>query len=242
MALRDMKVRYRETLLGWTWALAQPIITVAFLAFVFQSIAQVPTGGVAPFLFGMSGYIIWGSFANNIAHSTHLLRNSRSMIRKIYFPRILLPTSGFLVNMIETVVALLLLFAAAIYYDQTSIAHPISFIVTLLAAGLVSWGISTILAGVNLRYRDVNFIIPILLRMGLIITPIAFSVQSAPESYQLLMYANPATAFIELLRWSLWDLELNAFAPYFAIGWALLFPVFGILYLNWLDRFIADVL
>jgi len=242
MALRDMKVRYRETLLGWSWALAQPLITVLFLVFVFQSIAQVPTGGVAPFLFGMSGYLIWGSFANNIAHSTHLLRNSRSMIRKIYFPRILLPTSGFLVNMIETLVALMMLFAAAFYYDQFDIQHPLALVVVLLSAALVSWGISSVLAGINLRYRDVNFIIPIILRMGLIITPIAFSVQAVPESYQLLMYFNPATPFIELLRWSLWGLECEMSAVYFACGWTLLLPMMGILYLNWLDRFIADVL
>jgi len=242
MAMRDIKVRYRETTLGWIWAVAQPLVTVIFLAFVFQTIAHVNTNDIAPFLFGMSGYLIWGSFANNIAHSTHLLRNSRSMIRKIYFPRILLPTSGFLVNMIETFVALLLLFAAAIYFNQFTIQQPIAMLAILLSAGMVSWGISTILAGINLRYRDVNFIIPILLRMGLIITPIAFSVQSVPQSYQLLMYINPATAFIELLRWSLWGLEFNIIALYFAVAWTLFFPIIGILYLNWLDRFIADVL
>lgn len=242
MALRDMKVRYRETTLGWLWAIVQPLVTVIFLAFVFQTIAQVDTSGIAPFLFGMSGYLIWGSFSNNIAHSTHLLRNSRSMIRKIYFPRILLPTSGFLVNIIETMVALILLFAAAVYYHQLDIQHPLAFITVLLAAGLVSWGISTVLAGINLRYRDVNFIIPIMLRMGLIITPIAFSVQSVPENYQIFMYLNPATAFIEILRWSLWGLEFDMMAVYFAGAWTLFMPVTGILYLNWLDRFIADVL
>jgi lipopolysaccharide transport system permease protein len=160
----------------------------------------------------------------------------------VYFPRALLPSSSFILNSVESLVTFVLLFILWIYYGYVLPYSIFILLLTMTGTILMSWGLSLCLSGINMRYRDFNYIIPILLRLGLIITPIAFSITEVPENWSYLLYLNPATPFIELFRFSLWGSPLSQIAIYTGLFWAVFLPFVGLYYLNYLDSYIADIL
>lgn len=207
LARRDLKVQYAQTFLGLLWSVIQPLTSLLVWTFFFDKLVKVDTGGIPYPLFAFSGMIAWYYFTNIFNHAGTSLVNSQDLIRKIYFPRIILPLSKVLVGLVEFTISLALLFLIMLLMGQ---APPLQLaflpffillnIITGLAFGL--W-----LSALTIRYRDFQHIIPFFIYLGIWLTPVFYPTTLIPSKYNFLIYINPIAAVIAGYRWSLFGGE-----------------------------------
>ena len=200
---RDIKVRYKQTVLGLAWAVLQPVLTMVVFTLFFGNLARVPSDGAPYALFSFAGLVPWTFFAYGLAQSANSVVVSQSLIGKIYFPRILLPTATVLSGVVDYIVALIVLFILLAYYDVSlGIAAlwlvPLSLLtfVTSLAVGL--W-----LSALNVKYRDVRYLVPFLTQLWLFATPIAYSSTLLADRWRTLYAVNPMVGVVDGFRWAL---------------------------------------
>ena len=200
---RDLKVRYKQTVLGVGWAVLQPVLTMVVFTLFFGKLAGVPSDGLPYALFSFAGLVPWTFFAHGLAQSANSVVSSQSLVGKIYFPRILLPTATVVSGVVDFAVALIVLFALLAYYGVApglSVVWlvPLSALtfVTALAVGL--W-----LSAVNVKYRDVRYVVPFLTQLWLFATPIAYPSSLLPEQWRALYALNPMVGVVEGFRWAL---------------------------------------
>jgi lipopolysaccharide transport system permease protein len=242
LAYRDFKVKYAQTLLGVIWAIIEPLFTAILLSFVFNKVADAKTYGVNPILFGLTGVIAWNYFANVVNQGTTSLILAQNMVKKIYFPKILLPASKALAalpDMIITVIFTIIYYL--IYWNQYNLQilfFPIFLILTILSA--TSLGIW--FSALNIRYRDFRHVVPFVIRIGLFVTPIAYTTLEIPDKYRWIFFLNPMTGVIEGLRWSLFGLEMQW--NYFYISLIVIIVLFtsGFYFFNKMEKNIADII
>ena len=242
LAYRDFKVKYAQAFLGFSWAILNPLINLILLSFVFHKVADVQTEGIPPLLFTMAGIAGWTYFAEVFTSAGDSILGAQRMIKKIYFPRLILPLSKAISALIELVIVLTLLFVLMLYY-QVSIQWETAlfplFIGLAMLAGLTGgiW-----LSALTIRFRDFKYISPVFIRIGMFISPIAYSSSAVPAKYFHLYYLNPLVGIIEGFRWCL----LGTLPPplYVIFGFVLLmlFFIAGILYFNRIENIIADVI
>lgn len=242
LAYRDFKVKYAQTILGVLWAVIEPLFTAILLSFVFNKVAKANTYGVNPILFGLTGMIAWNYFSNVVNQGTTSLILAQNMVKKIYFPKILLPASKAVAALPDLFIALVF---TLIYYflywgdfGLNLLYFPLFLIITVFAA--ISLGIW--FSALNIRYRDFRHIVPFIIRIGLFITPIAYTTMEVPEQYRWLFYLNPMTGVIEGMRWSLFGLEI--LWPYFIISIFMIIFLFisGFYFFNKMEKNIADII
>ncbi|MEZ4907359.1 MAG: ABC transporter permease [Saprospiraceae bacterium] len=242
LAYRDFKVKYSQTLLGGLWAIIEPLATAILLSIVFNKIAKANTYNINPILFGLSGMIVWNYFSNVISQGSNSLILAQNMIKKIYFPRILIPASKAIAAIPDLIIALVftILFYFIYYHDYTwnILLLPVFILLAILSA----LGIGILFSAMNIRYRDFQHIVPFLTRIGLFITPIAYSVSDVPENYKWLFFINPMTGVIEGMRWCFFNINVDII--YFSISLAvnLLLLIFGFYYFNKMEKNIADII
>lgn len=208
---RDIKVRYKQTALGILWAVLQPLLTMVVFNFIFGNLAKVPTGGIPYPIFSFTGLLPWTLFTKAIGDAGRSLIQNRSMITKVYFPRLVIPMASVLSGLVDFGISFLILLGMMFYYNYFSdsgyqiylswrwLTLPFFIflaIVTSLAVGL--W-----LSALNVIYRDVNYIIPFLTQFWLFITPVGYPVQIFSEPVQFLIALNPMTGVVEGFRWAL---------------------------------------
>jgi lipopolysaccharide transport system permease protein len=200
---RDIKVRYKQTVLGLAWAILQPVLTMVVFTLFFGRLAGVPSDGAPYPLFAFAGIVPWTFFAYGLAQSANSVVVSQSLIGKIYFPRILLPTATVLSGVVDFVVALAVLFALLAYYHVPVGASvlwlvPLSILTfaTSLASGL--W-----LSALNVKYRDVRYVVPFLTQLWLFATPIAYSSSLLSDRWRTVYALNPLVGVVEGFRWAL---------------------------------------
>ncbi len=200
---RDVLVSYKQTLLGVLWNVLRPVLTAAIIVFVFQRLGEFPDFGIPYFLLAMSALIIWESFTVAISWGSVCFTDDRNIITKMNFPRVILPFNAALRNTIGFVINLLLtLILMAIY----GIPFLWSFLlIPLVYVSLVLFGFAAILwlSTINVYYRDIQAIVPFVLRIGLFISPVGFTFQSIPEAWRLIYSLNPLVAIIESMRYCL---------------------------------------
>ena len=199
---RDIKVRYKQTVLGLAWAVLQPVLTMVVFTLFFGKLARVPSDGAPYALFSFAGLVPWTFFAYGLAQSANSVVASQSLIGKIYFPRILLPTATVLSGIIDYVVALAVLFLLLAYYHVPLAPNvlwlaPLTLLTfaTALAAGL--W-----LSALNVKYRDVRYLVPFLTQLWLFATPIAYSSSLLSERWRTVYALNPMVGVVEGFRWA----------------------------------------
>lgn len=242
LAYRDFKVKYAQTFLGFLWAIIEPLFTAILLSFVFNKVAKANTFGVEPILFSLTGVIAWNYFANVVGQGTNSLILAQNMIKKIYFPKILLPAS-------KAIAALPDLFVSIgftsifyfIYWDKFSI-NILFFPFFILLAVLASMGLGIWFSALNIRYRDFRHVVPFVIRVGLFVTPISYTTYEIPTNVRWLFYLNPLTGVIDGIRWSLFGLDMQW--DYFYISMFVLFLLFisGFFFFNRIEKYIADII
>jgi len=242
LALRDIKVKYAQTFIGFLWAVINPLLTLLILHFVFGKVAKVDTGEIPHILFTMTGIVCWTYFSILVSESGNSILTNQNMIKKIYFPRLAIPVSKAISGLIDFAISfIILLIIMAIYGFSPSINIVFApfFILLIMLFGLAGgiW-----ISALTVRFRDFKFVTPFLLQLGLYISPIAYSLNSVPEQYQFLYKLNPLVGIIEGFRWSLFsELAMNNYVMY-SVVFVLIFLISGLFYFKRVEYIMADIL
>lgn len=201
--VRDFKLRYRQTLLGGIWVVLGPLLGAAAFAFVFGSVAKLPSEGVPYFVFAFAGLIGWNLFSSGLTKAGSSLVDNSALISKVYFPRLLLPVASVMSGLVDVAVGFLLLLVLI-----AANGVPITMAIVLAPAwiallGTMALGIGLLLAALMVSFRDVRFGIPILVQVLLYVTPVVYPSSAVPESARALLQLNPLSGAVEGARWSL---------------------------------------
>lgn len=240
---RDLKVRYRQTLLGAVWVLGQPLLTMLIFTFLFNRVARFDAPGGLPYpVFVMAGLLPWTFFSNGVQASGNSLIGSSHLISKIYFPRLIVPTAAVLVGLADLGVSCLLLAGMMAWYAVAPTAMLLLMPVVLLLAFVLAEGVGLWLSALNVEYRDVRVIIPFVLQLCMYATPVVYPLHVLPERFRKLAVFNPATGIVEGFR----SAALGTAPPWTALGFsaigAVVVLVSGVLYFRRMERLFADVL
>jgi lipopolysaccharide transport system permease protein len=200
---RDVKVRYKQTALGVAWIVLQPGISTVVFTVLFGILLQVPSGGIPYPLFALAGLVPWNYFAGSLTRSSTSLVASSHLISKVYFPRLIIPISGVLAGLVDLAVTssalVVLMFVYRIAPTWRVLLLP-GFVLLAMATAL---GFGLWLSALNVRYRDVNYLVPFLVQVWMYLTPVVYGATLIPEQYRWLLALNPMTAVVEGFRWAL---------------------------------------
>lgn len=240
---RDVKIRYKQTVLGIVWVLFQPLVTTGIFSIFFGKIAKIPSDGLPYPLFVLSGLVFWNFFANGLTNASQSLVNNQSILQKIYFPRVIIPISAIITAGIDFVLTLVILvFACVFYHNIPSLSAIVVFPLTILITLLTMLGLGFFTAAVNVKYRDVRFALPFFIQVGLFITPVIYPLSIIYDYRKWFLMLNPLTGVIETFRvvisgGSQFDFGLLAVSFTVALG---LF-IFGFLYFRKTEIYFADI-
>lgn len=244
-ALRDYKVRYAQTYIGYWWSLIQPIASVAVLFLLFKKMVDVPTANISYIPFALSGLILWNYFGFIITQSAASLVNAQNMIRKIYFPKLCLPLSRAIVGLIEPLIGLLILILFLFQETSTSWLGVLYFPLALLFTAMGALGIGLWASAMSIKHRDIQQILPFVLQILFFLTPVAYSSELVtnilPESYAFLIYLNPMSGVIESFRGFLFGTGTSSFV-FLSYGISLLLFFSGLKYFQRVETKIADLI
>lgn len=242
MVWRDIKVRYRHTVLGVAWALLQPVLTMAVFTIVFGRLAQMPSDGQPYALFSLTALAPWTFIATAVAGGANALVGSERLISKVYFPRLLLPASAVLTPVVDLAVTLVLLAAALAWFGVVPGAAAIVLPLFVLLAGATALAASLWLSALNVLYRDVRFIVPFLLQFWMFASPVVYPGSQVPEAWQFVYGLNPAATVVEGFRWALLGTELSVPMAAASVLSVTLATVGGLVYFRRMEGSFADVL
>lgn len=240
---RDLKVRYRQTLLGVFWVVFQPLATTGVFSIFFGKIARLPSDGLPYPLFVLIGLAFWNFFANGVTYASNSLINNQNLIKKIYFPRAILPLSSVLISFLDFFIILIVLVIAVIFYGfipspLTLGILPLLILITVLAMA----GIGMVVAAVNIRYRDMRFVLTFLLQLGLFASPVIFPVSAVYDYRRFLLSLNPLTAVIETARGLIRNVPPDYGLLFLGLVIALIVFVSGYIYFKNTEYYLADEL
>lgn len=240
---RDLKVRYKQTFVGILWAVFQPFMTMVVFSIFFGNLAKMPSDGVPYPIFVYTGLLLWQFFASSLSDVSNCLINNQAIITKIYFPRLILPFSYIFTNFIDFLIAAFVLVILMVYYGFLPRLGelwilPILFLITFLSAA----GIGLSLASVNVRYRDVRYILPYFIQLMFFITPVIYP-SSLLGSHNWILSFNPMTGVISAARAFLFGTAPVSWAFLLFSGLAgLFFFITGIFLFKKSESFLADVI
>lgn len=219
LAWRDIKVRYKQTAVGFSWSILRPLITMVVFTVVFGKIAQLPSEGTAPYaLMVFAAMLPWQFFSNALTESTNSLVGNQQLISKIYFPRLIIPASTVITSFIDLLIAFVLLCGLMVYYHHMPPLQILLLPVFILLAFLCSFGFGLYFTALNVKYRDFKIIVPFIVQLGLYISPVGFSSNVVPEQYRLLYSLNPMVSVIDGFRWCILGGESSLYLPGFAFS------------------------
>ena len=242
-AWRDIKVRYKQTVMGVLWAIIQPFLTMVIFSLFFGRLANVPSDGVPYPVFSYTGLVPWTFFANALSQASNSLVVNANMVKKIYFPRLALPLATVLAGVVDFALAFIVLLGIMFFYHMVPTINIIWLPFFSLLALVTSIGVSLWLSAMNVQFRDVRYTIPFLTQTWLFLTPIAYPSSSIPEPWQTLYGLNPMAGVVDGFRWALLGTPTppGAMTAVSTVV-ALVLLVTGALYFRRMEQSFADVL
>jgi lipopolysaccharide transport system permease protein len=244
---RDIKVRYKQTILGVTWVVIQPVVSMLVFSGLFGVLLQVPTGGLPYPLFVLTGLLPWQYFTNALTKSTNSVVDNASLVSKIYFPRLIIPLAGVLSNLVDFFVSAIVLAIFLLAYRVSPSPAVVWLPFFLLLAILTALGFGLWLSALNVRYRDVRHLIPFVVQIWMYLTPVVYGAALIPERFRWLLGLNPMSGVVEGFRWALVGSEssqIGAPGPLFAISvfMTVVVLVTGLVFYRKVERTFADVI
>lgn len=238
---RDVKVRYKQTALGASWAIIQPFFTMVVFSLFFGRLAGVPSDGLPYPIFSYAALVPWTFFANGLTHASNSLVASQDLLKKVYFPRLAIPTATVLAGVVDFVIAFGVLLGMMAYYGIVPSAQVVWIPALLLLALVTALGVGLWFAALNVLYRDVAYVVPFTVQFWLFATPIAYPSSMLPEPWRTLYGLNPMAGVVEGFRWSLLGTE-TAPGPMLAVSAlaAAAILVGGVFYFRRMERTFAD--
>jgi len=240
---RDVKVRYKQTILGVGWAIIQPFFTMVVFSIFFGRLAKMPSDGVPYPIFSYAALVPWTFFANGLNNASNSLVSGANLIRKVYFPRLAMPVATVLSGVIDFVLSFIMLLGMMLYYRIIPTANILWLPFLLMLALVTSLGVSLWLSAMNVQFRDVHYIIPFLTQFWLFATPIAYPSSLLSEPWRTLYGINPMVGVVEGFRWALLGTN-TAPGPIVIVSSAaaILLLVSGALYFRRMEKTFADVI
>ena len=200
---RDIKVRYKQTALGATWAIIQPVMTMVVFSLFFGKLGQIPSDGVPYPIFSFAALVPWTFFANGLAQSSNSLVGSSNLITKVYFPRLAIPMGTVLSGLLDFILAFVVLLGMMLYYGISPTLNTLWLPLFLLLAIVTSLGVGLWLSALNVEYRDVRYVVPFLTQFWMLATPIAYPSSLLHEPWRTVYGLNPMVGVVEGFRWAL---------------------------------------
>jgi lipopolysaccharide transport system permease protein len=242
-AWRDIKVRYKQTVIGILWAFFQPISTMIIFSVFFGGLAKIPSDGIPYPIFVYSGLLYWNYFSISLGGSSNSLVANEAVIKKIYFPRLLLPLSTTITPIIDFGIAILVLFGLMVYYHFTPTLLGIILIpVLVLLSFLSASGLGSLLAAINVRFRDVREVLPFFIQILFFVTPVIYPSTLVPDKYQWILALNPMVGIIDAARAGIvGDKPINFQLLLISAIIAVVLFIVGIFYFKKTEKIFADV-
>jgi lipopolysaccharide transport system permease protein len=239
---RDVKVRYKQTVIGAAWAILQPLLTMVVFSLFFGRLAGIPSEGIPYPIFSYCGLLPWTLFAQGMNQASASLVNSAGLVTKVYFPRLIIPLSAILVGVVDFALAFLVLVGLMVYYGIYPGANLVWLPAFLLLALVTSLGAGLWLSALNVQYRDVRYTVPFLTQIWMFATPVIYPSTLLHGPWRILLGLNPMTAVVEGSRWALLRVgspPTGMFGASFLAALVLL--VSGAFYFRRVERVFADV-
>lgn len=239
---RDLKVRYKQTALGVTWAILQPFLTMVVFTIFFGNLAKVPSDGIPYPIFSFTALLPWQLFVNALSNSSNSLVNNSALITKVYFPRIIIPLSSIIGGIVDFLVAFCVLIGMMIYYGMTPTSAVYTLPLFILLAMATSFAVSLWLSALNVKYRDVKYTVPFLTQFWLFVTPIAYPISLVPEKWRIIYGLNPMTGVVEGFRWALLGkTSMNWYVLTASVTIVVVLLVGGLIYFRLTEKTFADI-
>lgn len=238
---RDVKVRYKQTALGVGWIVLQPLLTTLIFTVLFGLLLNVPSGDVPYPVFALTGLIPWQYFAGSLTRTSTSLVGNANLITKVYFPRLIIPLTGVLSGLVDFLIGFLLLVIMLLVYRIRPGAEIVLLPGFLLLALVTALGFGMWLAALNVRYRDINYLVPFLVQIWLYATPVAYGSTLIPEQYRWLLGLNPMTGVVEGFRWALLGQPPPGRLFALSVSIAVAVLITGLVYFRRTERTFADI-
>lgn len=244
---RDLKVRYKQTLLGFTWVILQPVINMVVFTILFGELLSVPTNGIPYPIFSFAALLPWTYFASSLTRSSTTLVGSANLISKVYFPRMVIPISGVLSGFVDFAIALIILIVMMLIYRIIPTWNLLLLPLFLLLAMLTALGFGLWLSALNVRFRDINHLVPFIIEIWKYATPVIYGAALIPEKFRFLLGLNPLTGVVEGFRWAiLGEKYAQAFDPgplfLISIAISMIVLISGTIFFRNTERTFADII
>jgi homopolymeric O-antigen transport system permease protein len=239
---RDIKVRYKQTALGATWAIIQPFFTMIVFSIFFGHLAKVPSDGIPYPIFSFAALVPWTFFANGLSQSSNSLVGSGTLITKVYFPRLIIPLAAVFSGIVDFLLAFLVLLVMMVYYGLLPTVNVLWLPLFLLLALITSLGVGLWLSALNVEYRDVRYIVPFITQFWMLATPIGYPSSLLHQPWRTLYGLNPMVGVAEGFRWALLGTK-TAPGPIIAVSAtaALTILITGAFYFRRMEKTFADL-
>jgi len=244
LAWRDIAVRYKQTLIGVTWAVLRPFLTMVVFSVIFGRVAKLPSDGNTPYpLLVFAGMLPWYLFSSALTGAADSLLSNSNLIGKVYFPRIVVPSAAIVVALVDFFVSLAILVALMAWYRFVPPVQIVLLPAFVLLAVVASLGPGLWIAALNITYRDFRFVVPFIVQIGLYISPVGFSSAVVPEEWRLAYSLNPMVGIIDGFRWCLLGGSSPLYLPGFllSLGIVVAFLMLGISRFRRTERSFADL-
>ena len=241
LSWRDIKVRYKQTVIGAAWSVIRPLLTTIIFTVVFSRVAKLDSPSGAPYaIMVFAGMLPWQFFANALAEASNSLIGNANLVSKVYFPRMIIPASSIITSLVDFAISFLLMLLMMAYYQYLPDIKIVLLPLFTLMALLASLGVGLYITALNVKYRDFRYIIPFIVQIGLYITPVGFSSHVVPEKWRLLYSLNPMVGVVDGFRWCLLDESLYLPGFLISVFMILLLLWVGVVYFRKTEKSFAD--
>jgi len=239
---RNLKLRYKQTILGAAWAVIQPFFAMVVFSIFFGGLAHIPSEGVPYPVFSYAALVPWTFFANALTQGSNSLIEQEQTITKVYFPRLLLPMAAVLSNLLDFAIAFVILIGMMLWYGLVPTAAVWTLPIFILMATLTALGVSIWLSALNVRFRDIRYVTAFLIQVWLFATPVAYPSSLLPEKWRALYGLNPMAGVVEGFRWALLG-NVNVSFALLSISFVVVIGVLagGLYYFHSVEDTFADV-
>jgi lipopolysaccharide transport system permease protein len=239
---REIKVRYKQTALGFAWAIIQPLFMMIVFTLFFGNLAKVPSEGIPYPLFNYTALLPWTLFSEGITRSSMSVVQDYSLVNKVYFPRLVMPLSGVISPLVDFVIAFLILVAMMFYYDYAPTVSLLWLPAFIVLALMTSLGVGLWLSAINVKYRDIRYVIPFLIQLWLFASPVVYSSSLLPSRWQAIYGLNPMAGVIEGFRWSLLGTKPPSSLITISVLIVVVILISGAFYFRRSEKIFADVI
>jgi lipopolysaccharide transport system permease protein len=245
LSWRDIKVRYKQTVIGAGWSIVRPLLTMIIFTVIFSKLAKLPPEGNGPYaIMVYAAMLPWQFFANALSEASGSLIGNTNLISKVYFPRLIIPSAAIMTSLIDVLISFALMGLLMLWFHYWPGWQIIVLPLFLLLAFIASMGIGIWMTALNVKYRDFRYIVPFIVQFGLYISPVGFSSSRVPSQYRLLYSLNPMVGVIDGFRWTL--MQGSTFVYWPGVGMSIVVSIFflwlGVSKFRKMEKSFADLI